>query len=72
MAAIESLGNKVFNKFIIHVDSSLVSYSLDLLARVSLGQAQSKTLDASSEKITGQDSVLFFRHAQIGQRILSA
>jgi hypothetical protein len=73
LAAIQSLGKKTFNKFVVHVETALLSYSLDILARVALGQAQPKTLSASLERIVGQDTaVLFFRHAYIGQRVLSA
>ncbi|KAF4571140.1 hypothetical protein EYR36_008468 [Pleurotus pulmonarius] len=76
MAAIQSLGEKNFNKFLVHYDTSLVSYSLDILARVALGDAPRRALDASLEHIAGSDSsagtgnVLFFKHAKVGQRML--
>lgn len=72
MAAIQTAGKKVFNKFVIQFESALFSYSLDLIARVALGQAHPQTLDASLEKIAGNDTnILFFRHAYISQRSLS-
>ncbi|KAJ7593119.1 hypothetical protein C8J56DRAFT_930435 [Mycena floridula] len=71
MAALETHGTKVFNKFLISFEGSLLSYSLDLLARVSMDQADAKSLTSSMEKVAGQNSnILFFRHARIGQRLL--
>ncbi|KAL0955022.1 hypothetical protein HGRIS_003941 [Hohenbuehelia grisea] len=76
IAAIQTLGNKAYNKFLVHYDTNLFSYSLDLLARVALGQAQHNMLDASLERLAGSEShantgnVLFVRHAVIGQRML--
>lgn len=78
MAAIQSLDGKDFNKLLVHYDTSLVSYSLDLLARFALGEASKQALDASLERIAGGDSgagtgnVLFFKHAQVGHRMLGA
>ncbi|KAF7424638.1 hypothetical protein PC9H_009946 [Pleurotus ostreatus] len=76
MAAIQSMDGKDFNKFLVHYDTSLVSYSLDLLARFALGEASKQALDASLERIAGGDSgagtgnVLFFKHAQVERRML--
>lgn len=62
---------QTFNKFIIHFESSLLAYSLDLMARVAQQQSPPKSLDASLEKIGGQDgNVLFFRAGRIGNRTL--
>ncbi|KAE9407826.1 hypothetical protein BT96DRAFT_914477 [Gymnopus androsaceus JB14] len=69
MAALQTLGTKTFNKFIVHVNSSLLSYPLALMARVALGQAEPKTLDASMEKVVSSD-VLFFKHLHVGPRVL--
>jgi len=61
-----------FNKFIIHYESSLLSYSSDILARFALGLSHPQTLDASLERIGGHDgSVLFFRAGRVGNRTLS-
>ncbi|KAF8896352.1 hypothetical protein BD779DRAFT_1668158 [Infundibulicybe gibba] len=71
LAAIEGIGEKTFNKFIVHYDTSVFSYSLEIIARVALGQAQIGALEATMERIAGQDSnVLFCKHIQIGQRVL--
>ncbi|KAG5221788.1 signal transducer [Salix suchowensis] len=58
MAAIQSLGEKSFNKFLVHYDTSLVSYSLDLLTRVALLEASKQALDASLERIAAVILVL--------------
>ncbi|EIW84261.1 hypothetical protein CONPUDRAFT_163433 [Coniophora puteana RWD-64-598 SS2] len=59
------------NRFVIHHDSYLISYSLDLLARVSQSQSPPSSLDASLEKIAGHDgNVLFCRAGRIGGRVL--
>ena len=71
LAMLTSLGDKVFNRFVIHSDSSLVSYSLDILSRLALGQTQTQTLDASIEQITGNDiNVAFSKHVHVGGRAL--
>jgi hypothetical protein len=59
------------NKFIVHIESTLLSYSLDLLARVAQGQSPTQSLDASMEKIAGQDgSVLFVRIGRMENRTM--
>jgi len=61
-----------FNKFIIHHESYLLAYSLDILARVTLYQAPPGSLDASMEKIAGDSgSVLFCRAGRINTRTIS-
>ncbi|KAK0223358.1 hypothetical protein IW262DRAFT_820050 [Armillaria fumosa] len=71
IAAVQTIEKKTFNRLLVHHDSVLTSYSLDLVARVALGQAQQKTLEASLEKIAGHDTnVLFFRQVLIGSRVL--
>ncbi|KAG5645930.1 hypothetical protein DXG03_004719 [Asterophora parasitica] len=41
MAAIENVGSRMFNKFIVYsAENGLVSYSLDLVAQAALGQVQ--------------------------------
>jgi hypothetical protein len=72
IAAIQTVGPKTFNKFIIHFDTTLVSYSLDVLAQVALGEAQPNSLQATMQKLAGQDGhVVFFKHVHIGDRVLS-
>ncbi|KAF9468071.1 hypothetical protein BDZ94DRAFT_1209777 [Collybia nuda] len=71
IAAVQNVGEKMFNRFIIHSDADLVSYSLDILAKVTLGETQPNTLQATMEKMAGQDgSVVFFKHVHIGDRVL--
>ncbi|KAI0784605.1 hypothetical protein C8Q75DRAFT_779589 [Abortiporus biennis] len=53
-----------FNKFLILSDSGLQSYSLDLLARVSLQTSPPQHLDNSLEKLSPPDSVVVF--AKVG------
>jgi hypothetical protein len=63
-----------FNKFLVQSDTSLLSYSLDLLARVARGETPVGTLEASKETIAGpggDGSVLFFKVGVIGSRTLS-
>lgn len=60
-----------FNKFIVHHENYLLSYSLDLLARVAMYQAPASSLDASMEKIAGGDgTVLFCSAGRIKQRMI--
>ena len=71
LATLTSLGDHVFNRLVIHSDSSLVSYSLDILSRLALGQTQTEALDASIERITGNDvNVVFCKHVHLGGRAL--
>jgi len=71
LAVVHELGEKQFHRLLVHHENSILSYSLDILARVALRQSQPSTLDASMERVAGQDSnVMFFRLAEIGQRIL--
>ncbi|KAJ4494966.1 hypothetical protein C8J55DRAFT_109545 [Lentinula edodes] len=69
MAALQSLGSKTFNKFIVHVNNSLLSYPLDVIAQVALGQVEPKVLAASVEKVVSNE-VVFFKHLHVGQRVL--
>ncbi|KAJ3865305.1 hypothetical protein EV359DRAFT_72510 [Lentinula novae-zelandiae] len=69
MAALQSLGSKTFNKFIVHLNNSLLSYPLDMIAQVALGQVEPKVLAASVEKIVSNE-VVFFKHLHVGQRVL--
>ncbi|KAF9471223.1 hypothetical protein BDN70DRAFT_820276 [Pholiota conissans] len=71
MAAYTTWENKVFNRLVVQVDSSLLSYSLDILTRVSLGQSDPHSLDASLDRIGGSDlSVTLFRHVNVAGRAL--
>ncbi|RXW25502.1 hypothetical protein EST38_g301 [Candolleomyces aberdarensis] len=71
LAALQAVGDKVFNKFIIHADGKVVSYSLELVARFATDRAEAKVLEASKERITGSDqNVLFVRHVVLNERVL--
>ncbi|KAF9223416.1 hypothetical protein BS17DRAFT_705412 [Gyrodon lividus] len=60
-----------FNKIIIHHDNYLLSYSLEVLARVAQYQSPPSSLDASLETIAGQDGgVLCCQAGQIGERTI--
>ena len=60
-----------FNKFLVHNESGLLSYSIDLLTRVALGQAPAQALEATQERIAGQDGhIMLVRTGHIGNRTL--
>lgn len=74
LAALQSIGDKHFNKFIIHADNKIISFSLELVARCASGKPDSRllgVLNASKEIVTGADqNVLFARHVIIHGRVL--
>ncbi|KAL6307423.1 hypothetical protein BKA93DRAFT_815806 [Sparassis latifolia] len=57
-----------FNKFIVHCDVGLLSYSLELLVRVATGASPLENLDASLERVSPDSTVLFFRAGQMEYR----
>ncbi|KAH0833307.1 hypothetical protein J3R83DRAFT_12372 [Lanmaoa asiatica] len=60
-----------FNKIIIHHDNYLLSYSLEVLARVAQYQSPPSSLDASLETIAGQAGhVLCCQAGQMGDRAI--
>lgn len=60
------------NKFLVHCDTALFSYPLDLVVRVSQGHATHKILGDSAERLAQKDgSVLFFKVGRVGHRTLS-
>ncbi|KAI5122312.1 hypothetical protein M0805_002388 [Coniferiporia weirii] len=58
------------NKVLIHTDNILLSYSMDLIARVSQGSSPPEALDASMEKVSGQDSVSMVKVGIIKDRAI--
>ena len=61
-----------FNKFLVHCDTALFSYPLDLVIRISQGHATPKTLGDSVERLAQKDgSVSFFKAGRVGHRTLS-
>lgn len=60
-----------FNKIIIHHETYLLSYSLEVLARVAHYQSPPSSLDASLETIAGNNgNVLCCQAGQIGDRTI--
>jgi hypothetical protein len=60
------------NRFLVHCETALFSYPLDLVVRVSQGHATPKTLGDSVERLAQKDgSVLFFKAGRVGHRTLS-
>jgi hypothetical protein len=60
------------NKFLVHCDTALFSYPLDLVVRVSQGHDTPKTLGDSVERLAQKDgSILFFKAGRVGHRTLS-
>lgn len=61
-----------FNKLLVHCDTALFSYPLDLVVRVSMGNASPKALDDAVERLAQKDgSVLLFKAGRVGHRTLS-
>lgn len=62
-----------FNKVLVHSDEGLDAYSLDIMARVVLGLSRPQDLDASRERISGQDvAVLFARVEKVERRMIGS
>ena len=71
ISALQTLGDKTFNKLVVHADASIFSYSLETIVRVGLGYVHPQTLEVVAERIGGNDNnILFCRHLQIGHRFL--
>ena len=60
-----------FNKLIVHFESALFSYSLDLVVSVSRGHSTPKSLEDSAERLAQKDgNVLFFTAGRLASRTL--
>lgn len=60
-----------FNRFLVHVDGTVLSYSLDLMLRLSQGDSTQQALNASLEKVSGQDTnVILFRAGVVKDRAI--
>jgi hypothetical protein len=71
LAAMTALGQKTFNRLVIHVDSSIFTYSLDILARLALDKSQGPSLIASMERVGGDDlNIVLCRHIHFNKRAL--
>jgi hypothetical protein len=71
LAAMTTIGRKTFNRLVVHVDSTVMTYSLDILARVALDKSQVHSLDASIERVGGNDvNIVLCRHVHFNKRAL--
>ena len=71
MSAIGETIRGIFNRLIVHTESAVVSYPLELLARRALKQTESEMPDASKEDISNSESnITFCKCIQIGGRAL--
>lgn len=60
-----------FNKVIIHHNNEIISYSLDVIARLSLGASSKLTLESTYEKVSGNEgNVLFCKPGVVGKRTM--
>jgi hypothetical protein len=60
-----------FNKLLVHCDTALFSYPLDLVIRVSQRHDTPETLEGSMERLAQKDgSVLFFKAGRVAHRTL--
>lgn len=72
IAALQMIGSKVFNKFIVHAEPMLLSYPLDEVARVALGHGEPRSLEATMERIGGSDAnIVLAKSLQMGRRFIS-
>jgi hypothetical protein len=61
-----------FNKLLVHWETALYSYPLDLVISVSQGHVTPKTLEGLVERLAQKDgNVLFFKAGRISHRTLS-
>ncbi|KAF9648739.1 hypothetical protein BDM02DRAFT_3155589 [Thelephora ganbajun] len=60
-----------FNKVIIHHNHEIISYSLDMFARLSLGNSSRSSLESTYEKVSGNEgNVLFCKPGVTGKRTM--
>lgn len=60
-----------FNKVIIHHNGEIVSYSLDMIARFSLGRSSKASLESTYEKVSrNEGNVLFCKPGVVGKRTM--
>jgi len=60
------------NEFLVHYESALFSYPLDLIVRVSRGDSTPESLDESKEKLAeGHGDILFFKAGCVSDRTSS-
>ena len=60
-----------FNKVIIHHNHEIISYSLDMFARLSLGQTSQSGVESTYERVSGSErNVLFCKPGVVGNRTM--
>lgn len=60
-----------FNKVIIHHNHEIISYSLDMIARLSLGRTSQSNLESTYEKVSGnEENVIFCKPGVVGNRTI--
>jgi len=60
-----------FNKVIIHHNNEIISYSLDMIARFSLGNSSKSSLESTCEKVSkNEGNVLFCKPGVVGKRTM--
>lgn len=60
-----------FNKVIIHHNHEIVSYSLDMIARLSIGKTSQSNVESTYEKVSGNErNVLFCKPGVVGNRTM--
>jgi hypothetical protein len=71
LMALTTLGHKTFNRLVVHADSTVMTFSLDILARVALGKSQGHTLDTSIERVGGNDTnIVLCKYIHLDERAL--
>ncbi|TFK75234.1 hypothetical protein BDN72DRAFT_758174 [Pluteus cervinus] len=71
LAALQSYENRTFNRFLVHHETSLTCYSLDMVVRVALGHASHDLLQSAGEKVAGDGgNVVFFKPVSVADRVL--
>ncbi|KAF9532496.1 hypothetical protein CPB83DRAFT_903530 [Crepidotus variabilis] len=70
LAALTTMGPKTFNRLVVHVDTSLYSYSLGIMAQLAQQQARPQNIESSIEKLADDANVAFCRYLHIGNRAL--
>jgi len=61
-----------FDKILVHCESTLYSYPLDMLVRTSQGELTLESLIKSEEKLgQGHGNILFFKAGRLANRTLS-
>ena len=65
--ALSTVDDRTYNRLVVHVDGSIYSYSLDVVVRLAMNQANQthKMLEASKEVVTSDGNVVFCRCVEL-------